>query len=918
MKRSSLFGSHLYSQIVAPLLIALVVVGTLATAAAVYFLRDLTGHWIEQQTKSSTESVVRRHDELTRKMQYATAFAASNAELSEAAATGEPEQLQLALQNASSLLGFDGMMLLDADSRLVAHYGTGLNESAERPLGRLGSVKAPKLIFDTMDKRHVLAAINPLPAEGNGHVLVAYQFCDDALLMSLGGGDLIAIGLFTGQMEPVATSVGSEYQEGERQALINAITEPSPQILKLFEDAGDLQGSAGVLSVEGTTYKTWIAPIYMPGDGGEDVSMYALGAVSQAVSQRAGATATNVIMLWSVAVVIGLVGLGGWVARRVSEPLAALSAGAQRIADGDYGTKVDVRGSNEIAELAGTFNLMTDSLKDRSDSLTKKVLELATLYEMSRSLGSTLEMEPLLSSVLSSALRIFDLETGYVTLRDPDTGELSILATAGPVNVQDSAAVHSSMSEWVIREGRPLIFNPDPASGKTRVDAITGARAALCVPLVSSEGTIGSITVGSHEPDYRFSSDDVRLLSTIANHVTIAVGNIELFSSRQDAYLATVRSLAAAVDAKDRYTRGHSDKVALYAVRIAERIGLSQEQVTSLEMAAYLHDIGKIGVREDILLKPGVLDEAEMRQMRHHPLIGANILQPVAFPWPITPIVRHHHEFYDGSGYPAGLRGDEIPLLARILTAADSFEAMTSDRPYRAGRTTEDAIEELRRYAGIQFDPGVVEAFIEVLEELQIAGEPLDVYGAGRISVEEARGVFSALAEGLLESFRQLGGARLGSNVEQEIDAHFANAEMPFRLQDGSIHFLADEPAVVEDGDDDERGVFSELVEGLLETFRQLGDPRLGSSVEQEIEAHFAKAGMPFRLQDGAVRFLADEPAVTEAQVEEMRAGLRTIEMVIGRLSGTTLVDHFYAAAMEGLSERMRDVSDELCFFERG
>jgi putative nucleotidyltransferase with HDIG domain len=357
------------------------------------------------------------------------------------------------------------------------------------------------------------------------------------------------------------------------------------------------------------------------------------------------------------------------------------------------------------------------------------------------------------------------------------------------------------MSDWVVREGRPLIFNPDTGESGKRVDAVTGARAALCVPLLASDGTIGTVAIGSSDQHHRFTSDDVRLLSTIANHVTIAIGNIELFTSLQEAYLATVRSLAAAVDAKDTYTRGHSDRVATYSTAIAEGMGLSHEQRIALEMAAYLHDIGKIGVAEDILLKPGKLDDAEMAQMRHHPLIGANILKPVTFPWAITPVVRHHHEHFDGSGYPAGLRGEEIPLLARILTVADSYEAMTADRPYRQGRNTAAAIEELERCAGTQFDPRVVAAFTEVLSELEHEG--VDLVGHepdDHIPTEEARAIFAAIVDGVFSSFRRLGGPKLAANVEAELDSHFESAAFPFRLTRGRIVFT-EEPEVDVEGE---------------------------------------------------------------------------------------------------------------------
>ena len=466
---------------------------------------------------------------------------------------------------------------------------------------------------------------------------------------------------------------------------------------------------------------------------------------------------------------------------------------------------------------------------------------------MSRALGSTLDMDDLLGSVLDSALRIFDLDVGYIALRDKDTGQLVVRAVRGSDTVP-SDVVRSSMSEWVVREGRPLIFNPDTSGSRTgQADPITGARAALCVPLVSSEGTIGAITVGCIEDEYRFNSDDVRLLSTIGNHVTIAIGNIELFSSLQDAYLATVRSLAAAVDAKDTYTRGHSDRVAGYAIRIAEEMGLAHDQRIALEMAAYLHDIGKIGVPEEILLKPGSLSDDEMVQMRHHPLIGANILKPVAFPWAITPIVRHHHECWDGSGYPANLRGEEIPLLARILTVADSFEAMTADRPYRAGRSEAEAIEELDRCSGSQFDPRIVAAFTRILQE-----------------------------------------------EESEKQSHASDSD--------------------EVGPEEVRAIFAALVDGVLASFRKLGGPRLAGNVESQLDRTFVDAGTSFRVLHGRITFTSNVSASPDGEVHRMREALGKVDELMARVSGDTLVDHFYQDALAGFSGRMHRLARDLGF----
>jgi putative nucleotidyltransferase with HDIG domain len=456
--------------------------------------------------------------------------------------------------------------------------------------------------------------------------------------------------------------------------------------------------------------------------------------------------------------------------------------------------------------------------------------------------------------VLDSAMRIFNVSTGYVVMKDRDTEQLRLSAWRGTGGTRpDDRAIRSSMCEWVAREGRPLIFNP-PAEGEAgvgQIDDVTGATAALCVPLISNEGIIGAVTVGSREPGFRFTSDDVRLLSTIANHATIAVGNIELFSSLQEAYIATVRALAAAVDAKDPYTRGHSDRVSDYSMSIAERLDLSTEQRTALEMAAYLHDIGKIGIREEILLKPGRLSDDEMAQMRHHPLIGANILKPVAFPWAIAPIVRHHHEHWDGRGYPAGLRGEEIPLLARILTAADAYEAMTSDRPYRRGRSADEAVAELKRCSGTQFDPRVVDAFISVLKAEESDRKALAAQIPEEVQADEARAIFVAVCDGMISSFRRLGGPRLSANLESELNRYFLAEELPFSFSGG----------------------------------------RLAAK------------------WDGAVS--------REAELAQMRTVVSSLADVMARTSGNSLVDGFYIDSLATLSGRMRMLAEAMELYRK-
>jgi putative nucleotidyltransferase with HDIG domain len=184
------------------------------------------------------------------------------------------------------------------------------------------------------------------------------------------------------------------------------------------------------------------------------------------------------------------------------------------------------------------------------------------------------------------------------------------------------------------------------------------------------------------------------------------------------AYIQTIRTLAEAVDAKDTYTRGHSERVGVYASKLGRELGLPRELIERIYISGLLHDVGKIGVPDAIITKPDRLTPEEYEEIKRHPEIGARILQPVAFLSDVVPCVRHHHEWYDGSsaGYPSRLVGDQIPLPSRIILVADTVEAMTSDRPYRQGLPLERVVKELHDYSGTQFDPNCVDAMLRLVE----------------------------------------------------------------------------------------------------------------------------------------------------------------------------------------------------------
>lgn len=191
----------------------------------------------------------------------------------------------------------------------------------------------------------------------------------------------------------------------------------------------------------------------------------------------------------------------------------------------------------------------------------------------------------------------------------------------------------------------------------------------------------------------------------------------------REMYVATMKSLAQVVEAKDSNTRGHLDRTQAYGLELARRIDPELAARPEVGYGFFLHDIGKVGIPERVLGKPGPLDDDEWTIMRSHPAIGAQIVEPIRFLGDAVEIVRTHHEWFDGTGYPRGLRGEEIPLAARIFSIADSFDAMTSDRPYRRALTLERALDEIRTGAGTQFDPQVVDAFLELIDERDLLAQ---------------------------------------------------------------------------------------------------------------------------------------------------------------------------------------------------
>lgn len=238
----------------------------------------------------------------------------------------------------------------------------------------------------------------------------------------------------------------------------------------------------------------------------------------------------------------------------------------------------------------------------------------------------------------------------------------------------------------------------------------------ISVPLLLKGEGIGVLNVANKKNSEGFNKRDLDFLLNVSRISALAFQNAKLHTQIQVDYLKTITALALIIDARDPYTKKHSENVTRYSVAIAKNLGFNSSQLENIRRAALLHDIGKIGIRDVVLLKPGKLTPDEFEQIKMHPVKGGEIVQSLPFLRDVSDLVRHHHERYDGSGYPDGKIGNDIELGARILAVADSFDAMTTDRLYRKKLPLEIAKDELKRNKSTQFDPQLVDAFLEVLD----------------------------------------------------------------------------------------------------------------------------------------------------------------------------------------------------------
>jgi putative nucleotidyltransferase with HDIG domain len=360
-----------------------------------------------------------------------------------------------------------------------------------------------------------------------------------------------------------------------------------------------------------------------------------------------------------------------------------------------------------------------------------RLKEQLALFKIAEAMGLTIHLSTALNQVLKLTMKEFNVEAASILLFDPSKPTMFVtqaLQTHSGIDRSflEGKTNHSLMAvKSKIVEIENIYASSAAAEDILEQDRIT---TYLSCPLLIRGRVIGVLNMQRANVHHEFTTGELQSLKVIASKAAYAISNSKLYDDLEKAYLSTIMALANAVEARDRYTSGHTVRVTYLAELIAREFGWDEERMFILSMGCSLHDIGKIGVPDSILNKPGFLNQREMTIMRKHTELGARIIEGIDFLKPCQPYITAHHEWWDGTGYPSGLKDEEIPQEGRILAVADSFDAMVTDRPYRRSRSIEQAVQELVDYSGRQFDPAIVEIFLEALNKHR---EKIEViYGA--------------------------------------------------------------------------------------------------------------------------------------------------------------------------------------------
>ena len=379
-----------------------------------------------------------------------------------------------------------------------------------------------------------------------------------------------------------------------------------------------------------------------------------------------------------------------------------------------------------LAEMAGAA-LHRMSLHEET---VRQLDQLQAMHRVDQAISAGTDLRMTLNVLLEHVATQLQVDAADVLLLNPHTLTLEHAAGRGfrtraaetaPIRLGEGLAGRAALERRAVHADDPAQMQESPQLAALR--AVEGFVAYYAVPLIA-KGQVNGVLEVFHRTPLAAGPDWVGLLETLAGQAAIAIDNAQLFEGMQRsnvdlalAYDATIEGWSHALDLRDKETEGHTQRVTEMTMRLARAMGIADAELVHIRRGALLHDIGKMGVPDGILLKPGPLTEEEWVIMRQHPQLAYDLLSPIAYLRPALDIPYCHHEHWDGTGYPRGLKGEQIPLAARLFAVVDVWDALRSDRPYRQAWTEEKALEHIRSAAGTHFDPKVVEVFLDVVNE---------------------------------------------------------------------------------------------------------------------------------------------------------------------------------------------------------
>ena len=426
----------------------------------------------------------------------------------------------------------------------------------------------------------------------------------------------------------------------------------------------------------------------------------------------------RVIIIW-----MSISGLFGYLfLRRTIKTLVMIIKKVEYLSLGNAGEKLEGAWNGEIKDLARSFNRINANLETKikeleySQRLTRELFQ-----QIGQAITGSQKIEVLFNIIVHGMKKVLEIKTSFIAVYNKDGG-LYLKAYSGiQKDLRDNMKLpdDKGVAGRVIKNSNSIVVNSNDTELRAQIgeEPISYKANIVCVPILVKDRIKGVLGAADKAGAQNINAEDIFLLENVASQIAICIENLELNKNIEKAYYDTLVMLARIVEARDSYSAGHLERVSSYTQMIADKLGVDEETKKILTGGALLHDLGKVGIEDTILKKKEALTAQEYEKVKQHSIIGENILKPLQSMSKLSGLVRHHHELYDGTGYPDRLKGEEIPLPARILAVVDIYDALTTDRSYRKALSHMEAVKLLRNYAGNKLDPKLVEMFIELIAE---------------------------------------------------------------------------------------------------------------------------------------------------------------------------------------------------------